>query len=152
MTYYELSWDQGTDNWVTLTSPDTGLVTTFTHNTGTDSTFPSGSSHKYRVRGKNAVGMGSYSSPLTVTADEVPTFMNTPIVNQETGVAPKWIYLTWAGITSPVHTGRDTVIYYELQWLNYNTNTWTVLTNEATDPLALSFNFTSNNVFPSRST
>jgi hypothetical protein len=150
VTYYELSWDQGTDNWVTLTSPDTGLVTTFTHNT--DSTFPSGSSHKYRVRGKNGVGMGSYSSPLTVTADEVPTFMNTPIVNQVTGVAPKWIYLTWAGITSPVHTGRDTVIYYELQWLNYNTNTWTVLTNEATDPLALSFNFTSNNVFPSRST
>jgi hypothetical protein len=64
------------------------------------------------------VGFGAYSNELLVTADEVPTMMTTPVVNQELHVAPKWIYLTWSGITLETQTGRDPIIYYQLEWLN----------------------------------
>jgi hypothetical protein len=64
------------------------------------------------------VGFGAYSNELLVTADEVPTMMTTPVVNQKLHVAPKWIYLTWSGITLETQTGRDPIIYYQLEWLN----------------------------------
>jgi hypothetical protein len=44
--------------------------------------------------------------------------MTTPVVNQELHVGTKWIYLTWSGITLESQTGRDPIIYYQLEWLN----------------------------------
>jgi hypothetical protein len=29
---------------------------------------------------------------------------------------PKWIYLSWTPITSDADTGRDPIIFYDLQW------------------------------------
>jgi hypothetical protein len=74
--------------------------------------FASNSIVKYRVRGKNGVGFGPFSDELSVLADEVPTMMNQPQVNQAAHVAPTWIFLTWNPIYGDVETGRDPIIYY----------------------------------------
>ena len=66
VTYFEVAWDMGTngENWVVLTDELDGLQYTFKHEVSEH--FPSGSLQQYRVRGKNGVGLGIYSIPLTV--------------------------------------------------------------------------------------
>lgn len=41
--------------------------------------------------------------------------MNAPII-LEANVNPSWIYITWESITSNADTGRDSIIFYDLQW------------------------------------
>jgi hypothetical protein len=66
-------------------------------------------------------------------------------------VALTWIYLSWPSVTLESYTGRDPIIYYQLEWLNSATNVWEILTSEGTT-INYSFNFTSTTVFPSKST
>lgn len=57
--------------------------------------------------------MGACSATLTVLTDQVPTFMNEPLKMNE-NVDPFWITVTWDAITTDIHTGRDTIIFYDL--------------------------------------
>ena len=85
-------------------------------------------------------------------ADSVPTYMNAPLPVPLADVNPKSIKLSWDGISSLEDTGRDPVIYYELQWFNYETETWDVLTSPNQTPLLQSaFTFTREIIFPSGS-
>jgi hypothetical protein len=87
-----------------------------------------------------------------VIADSVPTFMNPPNVVPSQDITPTNIKLTWSGISIDEHTGRDPPLYYELQWFNYETNTWDILTTPGTLPdLRYEFTFTRQTVFPSGS-
>jgi len=74
--------------------------------------------------------------------------MTIPSVNQQLHVAPTWIYLTWSGITLDTQTGRDPIVYYQLEWLNSTSTIWQILTTESAT-IKYSFNFTSPTVFPS---
>jgi len=61
--------------------------------------------------------MGVPSEVLTINADSVPLYMNTPNVDYlGNKINPKWIELTWAGISDWEHTGGDNVVYYEVEW------------------------------------
>lgn len=80
--FYSLEWDQGLGpsnaaNWVTLNNADeTTKITEYQHIN--NDIFPSGVDVYYRVRAKNGVGYGVYSSTLKVTTDSVPISMNPP--------------------------------------------------------------------------
>jgi len=47
--------------------------------------------------------------------------MNIPNPVLLADITPKSMKLTWNGISLDTDTGRDPVIYYELQWFNYET-------------------------------
>jgi hypothetical protein len=54
--------------------------------------------------------------------------MNAPLPVPLVDVSPKSITLRWEEISLIEHTGRDPAIYYELQWLSYETGLWEILT------------------------
>jgi hypothetical protein len=67
-------------SWVELTSSSTSpLATTKTHTT--TSKFAENKLYNYRVSASNGVGMGIYSSTISVQTPYKPTFMNTPSVD-----------------------------------------------------------------------
>ena len=89
---------------------------------------------------------------MIVVADSVPLFMNPPNVVPIADISPNSIKLTWNGISAIAETGGDPVIYYELQWFNYETEDWDVLTSPTQTPMPqYSFTFTRETLFPSGS-
>jgi hypothetical protein len=59
--------------------------------------------------------MGVPSEVLEVNADSVPVFMNIPKVDYlGNKINPKWVELTWSGISDWAETGGDDIVYYEL--------------------------------------
>jgi hypothetical protein len=63
-----------------------------------------------------------------------------------------WIYLTWPPITLDSQTGRNPVIFYDLQWDGgSNQVTWTSLIANSAG-MILAYNHTSATVFPSGGT
>ena len=79
-------------------------------------------------------------------------FMNAPDAAIAAFITPNSMRLTWTGITLDVQTGRDPVTYYELQWFNYETEVWDVLTTPTQTPLLqTAFTFTRATNFPSGS-
>lgn len=78
---------------------------------------------------ENGVGIGPYSPPLTVLTDNVPTRMNTPVEDPATNAT--YIKVKWDAITDDIDTGRDAVIYYQLEW-DKGANNWDVLTTPNT--------------------
>jgi hypothetical protein len=99
---------------------------------------------KFRLACINGIGIGSYSNVLEVTADSVPPFMTPPSVNYLANhINPSWVYLTWSELTDYQQTGRDAVIFYQLEWLNTLTETFEALTFfDAEMPINLAYNFT----------
>lgn len=96
--------------------------------------------------------MGACSSVLTLLTDQVPTFMNPPEVVYD-NIHPFWITITWSPITTDADIGRDTIIFYDLQYndgTTYGTpeETWTNMMVES-DGVQLSFNHTNPTGFPS---
>jgi hypothetical protein len=78
--------------------------------------------------------------------------MNAPDAVIAADITPNWMRLTWTGISLDAQTGRDPVTYYELQWYNYETLAWDVLTSPTQTPLLQnSFTFTRATNFPSGS-
>ena len=114
--------------------------------------FTSGSSQRFRLRAQNGVGLGVYSAETVVVADSEPTFMKPLNPVPLTDISPKSIKLTWPTITLSTHTGRDPANYYELQWFNYESNEWDIITSPTQTPtLQQSFIFTRQTIFPSTS-
>lgn len=72
--------------------------------------------------------------------------MNPPIVltNQ---ITPKWIFITWSGISTSWQTGGDPASYYGIEWDQGNGN-WVNLTTPGVG-LTYSFNLTSSVPFVS---
>jgi hypothetical protein len=107
----------------------------------------------FRLRAQNGVGLGAFSAETVVVADSVPTFMNplnNVLIDDKT---PKSMSVSWNTITSSADTGGDPVTYYELQWYNYETQVWDILTSPTQTPLLqTAFVFTRATIFPSAST
>ena len=99
------------------------------------SIFPSGTNQRFKLRAKNGVGYGAYSAEKIALADSVPLFMNAPDAVIAADITPNRMRLTWTGISLDAQTGRDPVTYYELQWYNYETLVWDVLTSPTQTPL-----------------
>jgi len=70
---YEFYWDQGTTSWTDLqgVSSDSTL-TSYTLNSLTLN-----QAYQFRVRAKNAIGLGAYSNDVTITPSDVPSIMPT---------------------------------------------------------------------------
>lgn len=62
----------------------------------------------------NGVGTGACSS-VTALADSVPIRMNDPTVTLA-DINPTNIMLYWTAISLDADTGRDSVIYYHVDW------------------------------------
>jgi hypothetical protein len=79
------------------------------------------------------VGIGAYSEILSVYADKVPQFMNTPAVNiPGDQVKPRSIEMTWTGISVWAETGGDDVTYYEVEWdQGTGGESWIVISSES---------------------
>lgn len=103
--------------------------------------FPNGGTVNYRLRAKNGVGYGVYSSVTPVLCDSVSPTMNIPIVDYAANhINPTWIYISWPPITDCTLSGRDCPVYYGLEWDQGN-STWANLTNEEMG-LITTFNLT----------
>ena len=87
------------------------MITSFNHSIGY--ILPNNGDTYYRLRAKNNVGWGTYSSITKILNDQKPTMMNVPVIDPA-DVHPKWIYVTWTAIapTDLVSTGRDPPTYY----------------------------------------
>jgi hypothetical protein len=67
VTFYSVEWDQGSSNWVALNSESEGFYLTYTHSPG--GIFTPNTNFNYRVRAKNGVGYGPYSTVVTALSD-----------------------------------------------------------------------------------
>ena len=85
------------------------MITSFNHSIGY--ILPNNEAVHYRLRARNVVGWGAYSTVTTVTCDRKPTRMNVPVIDTE-NVHPQWIMVTWTPITALADTGRDPPTYY----------------------------------------
>jgi hypothetical protein len=123
ITYYTLEVDTGTG--YSVLNPTGLLVTNKVYYSTTP--FTKNTIFKYRVAASNSVGMGAYSSELSITTDNipnaVPNFVNTT-------VSPRQIKLSWSALTLDSVTGRDEVTYYKLEYHDNKATTtlWTELT------------------------
>jgi len=67
-------------------------------------------------------------------------------------ITPTSMKLTWNGISLDTDTGRDAIVYYELQWFNYENEAWDIITTPTLPPsLHYEYVFTRETIFPSGS-
>lgn len=100
LTSIVLYWDQGTGTWVELIGESSdSLVTTFTV-TG----LTQGSNYSFKYAGKNAFGLGTFSSSVTIKAASAPAQVTT-ISTQNSGTD---VLLTW---DAPSDNGADITAY-----------------------------------------
>ena len=80
ITFYDLQWDQGTNqvSWTSVQAESAGVVTLF--NLTSVTIFPIGGKLYFRLRAKNNVGYGPFSTAYEVLCDDIPQRMNTPAV------------------------------------------------------------------------
>jgi hypothetical protein len=124
---YKLRWQKvGTSNWVTLATvtPD---ISSFAVTSG----FLINTQYNIQVGAINGVGLGTYSTSLTILTDNVPVRMNTPVEDPITNAT--YISISWTGITLDADTGRDPIIYYKLEWnQGASINVWQELSTPGT--------------------
>lgn len=90
---------------------------------------------------------GAFSSTPTsivsVTADNVPYEIGKPdlvVIN------PYNVTVKWPEVIYPKN-GRDDVIFYQLEWWNYETSVWDALTNLARDGKVLNFTHVRGSIY-----
>jgi hypothetical protein len=69
-------------------------------------------------------------------ADSVPNFMHTPTLVE---VHPYNVTVKWDPLNTSNYTGRDDIIFYLLEWYNYEADDWQALTSMATTGLVLNY-------------
>jgi hypothetical protein len=113
--YYSLEWDQGTNkvSWAELSTYTNGMSINKLYTHTMASIFPSGQTNHYRISAKNGVGYGAPCTPVAVLCDEVPTYMNAPT---NSSVTYNSIKMDWVAITDSTQRGRDSIVYYSLEW------------------------------------
>jgi len=107
----------------------------------TTGTFPNGGTINYRLRAKNGIDNGEYSTILSVLCDSTPLFMGKPIVDYlGNHINPNWIYITWDAIadTDVDKNGRDAISWYGIEW-DQGTGTWANMTSFDTSPSSVLF-------------
>lgn len=124
ITYYTLEVDMGSG--FEVLNPTGSLIITKLHSSTTP--FSMHTVFKYRVAATNGVGMGAYSSELSITTDTIP---NAVPDFMKVSVAHRKIQLSWSALTDPTVTGRDPVTYYKLEYHDNKptTTSWTELTS-----------------------
>jgi hypothetical protein len=124
--FYDLQWDSGTNQatWTSLYTQSQGLITAYNHTPGV--IFPNGKTIYYKLRAKNNVDFGPFSTILSVTCDRTPVYMNPPVITAA-NINPMWIYITFTPTILTNQTGGDSIIYYGVEWDQGN-GTWINLT------------------------
>ena len=141
-SFYGLEWDQANSTWSNLTKLSMGMTYSF-NLTAPHPPFSSGCTIKFRAYAKNGVGFGIYSSLLSIQADSVPLYMNSPLINYGANmINPNWIYVTWPGIQGDNQTGGDPANYYGLDW-DQGIGSWLRVSNDSLGGLHYSYNLTS---------
>ena len=98
--------------------------------------FPNGKTYNFRLRAKNGVGWGVYSTVTPVLLDQTPTRMNPPVIPVAT-ITPLGMTITWTAIAFMTDGGRDPIIYYGLEW-DQGINQWENITQEAVQGVSTS--------------
>lgn len=113
--FYDLQGDFGTQglNWQSLISETAGLLLGF--NMTSLTLLPNGQTYNFRLRAKNGVGWGVYSTVTPVLLDQTPTRMNPPVI-AVADITPLRMTVTWTPIAYMTDGGRDPIIYYGLEW------------------------------------
>lgn len=92
------------------------------------------------------MGMGAYSSVLSITTDGYPEqVQNVALVS----VAPLTINVKWDALTTDTQMGRDSITYYKLEYHDNQASTtvWTELTSSSNAAVTL-FTHTVATPFP----
>ena len=76
--------------------------------------FPNNAFVSFKVRAKNGVGYGPFSSILEVQCSTTPTFMNIPV--NYTLILYDKNFLNWTPITDLISTGRSSIVHYSLEF------------------------------------
>lgn len=87
ITSYEIYWDNGGSSFAELAGVTSDLTSTSYTKTG----ITAGTSYKFKIRAKNALGVGAYSPELTVVPSSAPAQIN-PV---NTTVEYLYIKIAW---------------------------------------------------------
>jgi hypothetical protein len=98
--------------------------------------LPNGKTYNYRLRAKNGVGWGVYSTVTPVLLDSTPTRMNPPVISLA-NITPLRMTITWTAIAFMTDGGRDPIIYYGLEW-DQGINQWENITSQAVNGVGTS--------------
>jgi len=120
--FYDLQCDFGSQgqNWQSLIAETAGLLLGFNITSAT--LLPNGMTYNFRLRAKNGVGWGVYSTVTAVKLDQTPTKMNPPVI-AVADITPLSMKITWTAIAYMTDGGRDPIIYYGLEW-DQGINQW----------------------------
>jgi len=110
----EVSADGG-NNWTLLTT--TGL-TSYRHRS-----LAAGATRHYRVRARNTIGFGPWTSPVSATTS-TGTPPGPPRALTATAVGSSAIELSWS---EPLVSGSSAIEGYRIEWSSTRTGVWTVL-------------------------
>jgi hypothetical protein len=131
-------------SWVSLIPETAGLLNSYIHTNS--QIFPNGAKLNYRLRAKNGVGYGAFSTVSEVLTDETPGMMYPPTV-LVSDITPTSMKVTWPSITDCNLSGRDCPKFYGLEW-DQGVNEWVELTTPAMG-LINQYTVTFSTVFPS---
>jgi hypothetical protein len=146
ITFYQLEWyNYDTQKWQALTSKSTtGKVLQYTH-VRTGSVYSVSQQLRYRVIAENGVGMGTiYSPELVSNPDTEPIGMDPLFI---VSVTPYSITVGWPELTASLN-GGDPPYYYELEWYNNATGTWTKMINNTELGKLYSYTHAVTTMFP----
>jgi hypothetical protein len=107
--------------------------------------------YSFRLKAKNGVDYSNTYATTTCTSLNVPTAMTALSYGT---VTPKSIVVSWNELLDLNLNGRDTPIFYQLEWYNSEVSPvrWDILTFKNIQGKVLTFTHTRSTVFPSGST
>jgi len=146
VSFYDLQCDLGSSmaSWVSVIPESAGLLNSYIHTMSP--IFPNGGKINYRLRAKNGVGYGVFSTVSEILADETPGMMYPPSV-LVSDITPTSMKVTWPSITDCTLSGRDCPTYYGLEW-DQGVSEWVNLTTPALG-LINQYTVIFSSVFPS---
>ena len=116
VTYYEVS--VSADAGVSWGPPQTAVQTSYRH-TG----LTAGATRHYRVRARNAIGFGPWTSAVNATTT-TGTPPGSPRALSATAVGSSGIELSWS---APSSFGSSAIIGYRIEWSSSRTGVWSDL-------------------------
>lgn len=102
------------DPWTELTQEAGGIVNAYTLDCNSTN-FPNNTNFRFRLKSKNGVGFGPYSTPTTITSDRTPL---QPLPPTNGTVTPTSIEVSWTALTEFEARGRDTILNYLLEYFD----------------------------------
>lgn len=149
VTFYGLDYSVEGSAYTQLNSDFSNLYYAYTYSVSV--AFIPTTVYSFRLKAKNGVDYSNTYATTTCTSLSVPNSMTALTYG---AVNPKSIVVNWNELTDLNLNGRDTPIFYQLEWYNSEVSPvrWDILTFKNIHGKVFTFTHTRTTVFPSGST